>query len=118
MANAYLTRRAERDLAVQEASRQTYLQYFVDLLSMVLNDPDVMGGDTFGSERIKKVVFGIEKYYDVFLDALDNNREESDYYREKMDERLRQIFPDKDFVPFDKRYDYCEKLVPLGKEKK
>lgn len=52
--NGYLARRKVRDSVLQDATRQTYQQYMTDTLILTLNDPEVMGKDVFGYERLKR----------------------------------------------------------------
>lgn len=71
--NGYLARRKVRDSVLQDATRQTYQQYMTDTLILTLNDPEVMGKDVFGYERLKKVLEAWGRYYDDFFDALTRN---------------------------------------------
>lgn len=41
-------------------------QQIMDMMSLTLNDPDIMDKDTFGKERLLKIVNAIGKYIDVF----------------------------------------------------
>ena len=82
--NGYLARRKVRDDVMQDAIKQTYMQYMTDMLILTLNDPEVMGKDVFGYKRLKKVLDAWGRYYDQFFDALTKNPE-ADYAREKMD---------------------------------
>ena len=54
--NGYLDRRKVRDDVMQDAIKQTYMQYMTDMLILTLNDPEVMGKDVFGYKRLKKVL--------------------------------------------------------------
>ena len=83
--NGYLDRRKVRDDVMQDAIKQTYMQYMTDMLILTLNDPEVMGKDVFGYKRLKKVLDAWGRYYDQFFDALTKNPE-ADYAREKMDD--------------------------------
>lgn len=57
-------------LARQRAVQQTYFnaglqsgrQQIMDMLSLVLRDPNIMGKDTFGKDRLIKIVKGIGDY--------------------------------------------------------
>ena len=100
-------------LAKQEAMRQrcfeiacdTTSQQFFDYLCLVLNDPEVMGKNTFGAQRIKKVHEALKavdrKYNEAWVGS-----QESDYYQEKLDARLKEIFGE--IVPFEERYPYLK----------
>jgi len=108
--NDYLDKRKRERLALQNATRQTFVQYMTDTLIFTLNDPEVMGKDVFGYARLKKVLEAWGRYYDKFFDALTLNPE-ADYAREKMDEALKRICGSTgDFVPFEQRYEWLPKI--------
>ena len=101
-----LVRRLEnRDRIVKRAAFDTAEQLFTDCLSIVLNDPEVMGRDVFGEDRIRRVVEATMRERDRWIAAV-NPGPEADYMREKLDQRLQQIFR-KDFQPFDARYNWA-----------
>ena len=109
--NGYLARRKVRDGVLQDATRQTYQQYMTDTLILTLNDPEVMGKDVFGYERLKKVLEACGRYYDDFFDALTRNPE-ADYAREKMDAAMKRICGKRgDFVPVEKRYEWLPEIT-------
>lgn len=107
--NDYLARKKARDLVLQDATRQTFVQYMTDTLILTLNDPAVMGKDVFGYKRLKKVLAAWGKKYDAYFDALTNS-DETDYARVKMDEAMKQITPPEEFVPFEQRYDWLPEI--------
>lgn len=114
--NGYLDRRKARDTVLQDATRQTFVQYMTDTLILTLNDPEVMGKDVFGYRRLKKVLDAWGRYYDQFFDAL-TKKPEADYAREKMDRLMRQICGDSgDFFPFEERYEWLPE-ISYGKKK-
>ena len=80
-------------------------QQFFDFMCIVLNDPDVMGKDVFGCNRLEKVMEAIKaadaEYAEAFVNGVD-----SDYYQEKLDGALRRIF--KNIDPFHKRYPFLK----------
>lgn len=96
----YLRKRRGLDLAYQ----QTFRQYMVDMLMITLHDPEIMGKDTFGKERLKRVLAALDKNYHAYFDAL-RNQPETDYQRDRLDRALREILGN-DLVPFEKRYDF------------
>ena len=116
--NAFLTRQHERDVALVNAARQTYLQFAVDMLSLALHDQDVMGNDAFGASRIVKVINAASKNYDTFVEALDGKNKEADYLRVKLDEALEDIYGKDKIIKFSDRYDYVSDLCKLGEERK
>ena len=70
-------------------------------MCIALNDPKVMGKDVFGAERLKKIHDAMTELDKQFGEAWVNSQE-SDYYQEKLDALLRQIFGE--IKPFNKRY--------------
>jgi len=113
--NSYLAQQAARDAVLQNAVKQTFVQYMTDTLILTLNDPDVMGKDTFGPARLKRVLDAWGRYYDLFFDAL-TTKTEADYAREKMDETLQRILGKTvDFVPFEERYDWLPEIRTVQK---
>lgn len=108
---------AER-LAIE---RQTYInaandiikQHAADVLEITLNDPDAMGKDTFGAERIKRFMAVWGKHFNSYFSALEKGLEQ-DYMQEQLDSRLRLIFGD-ELIPFEERQPYVVKPKYGGK---
>lgn len=75
----------KRERVLQDATRQTFVQYMTDTLLFTLNDPEVMGKDVFGYARLKKVLDAWGAKYDLYFDAL-TLKDEADYFRQKMDD--------------------------------
>lgn len=98
----------------QQIARQAYFdaglqmgrQQILDCVSIVLNDPGIMGKDTFGKDRLLKVVKGVGNYIDVFQKAWGRD-DETDYYRAKLDELLTKAYGTNLIDTFEKRYEYC-----------
>lgn len=107
--NGYLQRKAQRELVIQQATRQTHEQYMIDMLIITLNDPAVMGKNVFGYLRIKKVLSAIGKNYDKYFPALTKD-DEADYCRAKIDEAIKRICGD-EFVPFEQRYEFLRNIT-------
>lgn len=49
--NDYLARQKAKSRTLQDATRQTFVQYMTDTLMFTLNDPEVLGKDVFGHAR-------------------------------------------------------------------
>ena len=100
-------------LKKQETAKQVCLdvglccgrQQILDMLSLVLRDSEIMGKDTFGKERLLKVVQGIEKYLGFYQKAWEKN-DETDYYRAKLDDALADAYGDGLHDGFLKRYEF------------
>lgn len=101
--NAFLAKQQAMQQKCFEVGCDTTAQQFFDYLCIVLNDPDVMGKDVFGAKRIKKVHEALREVDKHFSEAFVNSQE-SDYYQEKLDAALRNIFGE--IEPFSKRYPY------------
>lgn len=102
--NAYLQKQKVTIDAYRQAEKETTMQYMIDTLLLVLHNPEVMGKDTFGRKRVRRVMaaWGIEiqRYEQVF-----HRVDEQDYWQVKLDQQLKEILGD-EFVPFSKRYEW------------
>lgn len=106
--NGYLKQRRAEIEAYRQAEKETYIQYMTDMLMVTLNDPEVMGKDVFGEQRIAKIVDAMGKKFDQYHGALEDIPE-ADYLQEKLDRRLEPI-AGKRFVPFTDRYKWIKKI--------
>lgn len=106
--SGYLQRQNSIVQANKDAAAETYMQFTGDMFALALNDPEVMGKDTLGEERLAKVNAAVQRYFRQFHPALSECAE-ADYYREKLDERLAKIYKTM-FIPFRKRYDWIREL--------
>lgn len=104
--NGYLERQRIERQAYFDAGLQMGRQQILDMMCVVLNDPDIMGKDTFGKDRLLRVVKGVGDYIDVFQKAWERD-DETDYYRSKLDAILAQIYGGGMHDTFSVRYEYC-----------
>lgn len=81
---------------------ETGIQYNNDIYQCILNDPAVMGKDTFGKDRMLKVHQAAEAASEYYSPALRASENESDVYRSKLDAKLKKIWGDM-LMPFEKR---------------
>ena len=94
--------------------RQTYLsigeefgqQRVIDAICLALRDKDVMGKNTFGVERIKKLCAKIQEIVDAFSPAFHSGAEQ-DYYQVQLDRALQEVFGD-ELQPFETRYPFIK----------
>lgn len=105
-----------RESVVERATEQTITQYMVDMFCLALNDPAVMGKDVLGYKRLSRVIRAVQNYRDTFAGAMSHKKAEADYYREKLDERLRSIIPPEYFTPFLERYNWLEDVRYEGRK--
>lgn len=104
--NRFLEKQRIERQAYFDAGLQMGRQQILDMMSIVLNDPDIMGKDVFGKDRLLKVVKGVSDYIDVFQKAWERD-DETDYYRDKLDGWLARIYGEGMHDTFTKRYEFC-----------
>lgn len=107
--NAYLEKLSAAKHGYFVAGLQSGRQQILDMMSVVLNDPDVMGKDTFGKTRLLRVLKAIGECIDVYQKAWERDAE-TDYYRAMLDARLAEIYGEEMHDSFDKRYQYCSEF--------
>ena len=88
------------------AGLQSGRQQIIDCVSLVLRDPEIMGKDIFGKDRLLKVVQGVGKYIDLYQKAWEKD-DETDYYREKLDAALADAYGDGLHDSFLVRYEFA-----------
>ena len=101
--NGYLAQREKTMQKCFVVACDTTTQQFFDYMCIVLNDPEIMGKDTFGAKRLKKIYDAMRELDKTFSEAWCGGLE-SDYYQEKLDAKLKEIFGE--VVPFMERYPY------------
>ena len=104
--NDYITRRDADRKGFFRAGEQTGRQVIIDMMVLTLRDPEIMGKDIFGKDRLLKVVKGIEHYMDVFDQAFQAT-DETDYYRAKLDAALAEAFGEGMHNTFLQRYEFA-----------
>lgn len=104
--NAYLAKQAAVNHGYFTAGLQSGRQQIIDLVSLVLRDPAIMGKDIFGKDRLLKVVKGVGEYIDLYQQAWEKT-DETDYYRAKLDAALAEAYGEGLHDTFSKRYEYC-----------
>ena len=104
--NDFIAKQRATQQAFFHAGVQSGRQQIIDMLSLALHDPEIMGKDTFGKDRLLKVVKGIGEYIDTYEKAWLKD-DETDYYRAKMDAALAEIYGDGMHNSFLQRYEYA-----------
>lgn len=104
--NDFLAKQRAIQQGFFRAGEQTGRQVVLDMMVLSLRDPEIMGKDIFGKDRLMRVVKGIEKYMDKFDQAFQAT-DETDYYRAKLDAALAEAFGEGMHDTFSKRYEYC-----------
>ena len=88
------------------AGLQSGRQQIIDCVSLALRDPEIMGKDTFGKDRLLKVVHRAGTYTALYQNAWEKD-DETDYYRAKLDAALEAAYGDGLHDSFSKRYEFC-----------
>lgn len=107
--NDYLAKQRAMKQAYLEAGVQTGRQQIIDCMVLALHDPQIMGKDTFGANRILNVVKGIGAYLDTYMEAF-HATDESDYYQSKLDAALAEVLGDGMKDSFVDRYEYVKQM--------
>ena len=104
MGKNYMQTRREVQQKALDVGMDTGFQKCWDLIQLALRDPAVMGKDTFGKERIKRLYHGLMKleheYGPAWLAEV-----ESDVLQEKLDTALGEIWGE-ELCQFPERYPY------------
>lgn len=104
--NAFLAKQAALQDACFDAGLQCGRQQILDMVSLVLRDPSIMGKDVFGKDRLLKVIKGVSDYIDTFQQAWEKT-DETDYYRDKLDAALAEAYGEGLHDDFLKRYEFA-----------
>ena len=104
--NSYLAKQAAVNHGYFTAGLQSGRQQILDLVSLVLRDPTIMGKDIFGKDRLLKVVNGVGEYIDLYQKAWEKD-DETDYYRAKLDAALAEAYGEGLHDSFLQRYEFA-----------
>lgn len=107
--NGYLQKMQQMKQGYLEIGQEVGIQMMADFLPIVLNNADVMGKDTFGAKRINKVLDELKEMFSVYAKAFGTGPE-ADYFRQRLDDRLKQIMGEEKFMPFEDRYRWLCKI--------
>lgn len=102
----FLARQAAVNHGYFTAGLQSGRQQILDLLSIALRDPEIVGKDIFGKDRLIKVVNGIGNYIDLYQQAWEKT-DETDYYRAKLDSALAEAYGEGLHDSFLQRYQFA-----------
>ena len=104
--NAFLAKQQALQNACFEAGLRCGRQQILDMMSLVLRDQEVMGKNTFGKDRLVKVVTAIGEYIDKYQPAWEKT-DETDYYRAKLDDALADAYGEGLHDSFVNRYEFA-----------
>lgn len=100
--NTYLERQRQRDQAFLDAGERIGIQKMLDYIQIALRDPEVVGKDVFGRQRLEKLFNKSKGLADYFHTAFTDDVE-ADRVQRDMDAALREIWGE-DLSPFYDRY--------------
>lgn len=104
--NKYIEERDAMRKGCFEAGLQMGRQQIIDMVSLVLRDPDIVEKDIFGAGRLLKVVMGIDEYICKYAKAWGKD-DETDYYRAKLDAALAEAYGEGLHDSFLERYEFA-----------
>lgn len=104
--NAYAAELQRKKSLGYEIVSSWTVQLALDTIAMVLNDPKVMGSDTFGATRLQRVCKGFNKLWPISQKALEKS-DEAEYYRVKIDQAQERIFGP-DYLRWHERYEFWD----------
>lgn len=97
---------------------ETGIQYNNDVYQCILNDPDVMGKDTFGQARMLKVHQAAEAMSEEYTPCMWGVTDpEADVWQARLDAKLKKIWGEL-FVPFPQRYRHLVAVSYEGRKSK
>lgn len=106
--NAYLAKQQAMRQGFLDVGMDTGFQKCWDLVQIVLRDPKVMGKDTFGKGRIKKIYNAMkEQERELGKAWLPTVEKDADVMQRDLDALLKEIWGD-EFCPFNERYPYIK----------
>lgn len=97
---------------------ETGIQYNNDVYQTVLNDPDVMGKDVFGRNRMLKIHRAVEAMSDEYVFCMHPATDpEADVWQERLDNKLKKVWGDM-LMPFSARYPHLVETSYEGRKKR
>ena len=102
--NAFLAEQRQIRMECAREGMRVGRQQIMDMLSLVLNDPEYVGKDVFGKDRLLKVAKGIEERLHYYRLAWAKH-DETDYYRDQLDKELAQVYGEELADSFTERYE-------------
>ena len=107
--NSYLQKQKMMGQNYLEVGVDTGFQKCWDLIQIVLHDPEIMGKDTFGKERIKKIYWAMMDLERELGKAwLPTVERDADVCQRDLDALLNEIWGD-ELYPFYERYPWVKK---------
>ncbi len=107
--NDFLQRQRQINQKWLDIGEEMGMQKMWDYVQIALRDPDVMGKNTIGKERMKKLFDRLKVLADEYHTAFTADPE-ADYCQERLDRQLREVWGE-GFQTFFERYPYVKKMA-------
>ena len=104
--NSYIAERDRTRQAFFNAGLDSGRQQIIDMVTLVLRDPEIMGKNIFGKDRLIKVVKGINDYIGKYELAWKKH-DETDHMQRQLDANLAEAYGEKLKDSFHVRYPYA-----------
>ena len=104
--NDLLARQKARDRMMLDVGLHCGRQQILDMMTLALRDPSIMGKDIFGKKRLMDLIKGIGEYIDMYQPAWEKT-DETDYYQKKLDDALAEAYGEELHDSFHKRYEFA-----------
>lgn len=104
--NEYLAKKKAEKQAFFQAGLESGRQQILDMMTLALRDPEIMGKDIFGKDRLMKVVKGIGEKIDDYELAWQKH-DETDHVQKMLDENLAKAYGEELKDSFHVRYPYA-----------
>lgn len=116
--NDFLARIEAAKKAYFQAGLEHGRQQIMDMLSLVLRDPEYVDKDIHGKQRLLKIVKGINVYLEKYQPCWTKS-DEADYYQKQLDDNLAEAYGEILKDSFHVRYEFAAKYdYQKGKWKK
>ena len=106
--NPYLAKQQAMLQSAFEIGEEMGMQRMWDYLQIALRCPEVMGKDTVGNTRMRRLYKKTVEFANEYQVAFTHDPE-ADYKQEQLDAALREIWKD-ELQPFYERYPYVKKI--------
>jgi len=106
--NGYLAKRDAINQAFLDAGEQMGLQKMWDYMQIALRDPNIMGKDIFGRQRLEKLFYRCQELAEEYHAAFTDDKE-AELPQRNFDAALREIWGD-DLSTFYERYPQLKQI--------
>ncbi len=107
--NAFLQKQQAINQGMLDVGMDTGFQKCWDLIQVCLRDPEVVGKDTFGKERMQRLHTALKKHeMELGTAWLPTKEKDADVKQRDLDAILKEVWGE-ELIPFYDRYPYIKK---------